>query len=202
MLHLMHRISASFLGLFILFHLGNHLFILNGIESHIAIMKILRTVYRSTLVECVLIICVLFQVCSGIYFVWKRWGQRVGLLEKSQAASGIYLAFFLINHVGAVLVGRIYLNTDTNIYFGIAGMHDIKLKYFFTPYYFLALVALFVHLSTAMHWLTRKRLALSQRNYLAWFTIILGGLLSLILMLGFYGTFESIEIPKNYQYTD
>ena len=119
MLHKFHKISALIIGSFVFVHLINHLFILSGAQQHIGFMESFRVIYRNPVAEIVLLICVLFQVCSGIYFVWRRRGKRSGFFEKAQAISGLYLAYFFLNHVGAVLFGKYIAELDTNIYYGI-----------------------------------------------------------------------------------
>ncbi|MBB3169450.1 hypothetical protein [Simiduia aestuariiviva] len=198
MLHKLHRISAVVIGAFVLVHLINHLFILDGVQSHIEFMDAFRQVYRHMIAESILLLCVIFQIFSGIYFVWRRWGQRSSFIEKAQAFSGLYLAFFFLNHVGAVLYGRVIAQLDTNIYFGIAGFHNPPFHFYFIPYYFLAVVAIFVHIAAAFNWLCRNKISSSLRSKLAYTIMATGCLLSLLLILGFNGWFNEIVIPQKY----
>lgn len=198
MLHKLHRISALLIGLFVFFHLLNHLYILGGIQLHIDVMDAFRLVYRNIIAESVLLLCVFFQACSGVYFVWKRKGQRSGFLEKAQAISGLYLAFFFINHVGSVFFGRFIVEVDTNIYFGIAGFYTSPFQFYFIPYYFLSVVALFVHLASAFNWLGRNSIQQTLRENLSYLIIVVGVALSTILILSFNGVFYEILIPQEY----
>jgi len=197
-IHKFHRLSALIIGSFVVAHLINHLFILGGAQFHIEFMDTLRVVYRNLIVETILLACVLFQVGSGTYFVWKRRGQRSGFLEKAQAISGLYLAFFFLNHVGAVLFGRHIAELDTNIFYGIAGFYTAPFFLFFVPYYFLAVVAFFVHIACAVNWLSRNALPNTQRRRLAYSIIAFGLVFSVLLMLGFNGVFSNIVIPQEY----
>lgn len=104
-----HRLSACVLAAYILLHLGNHLVALAGAHAHIAYMEAIRPLYRHAVVEPVLLACVLFQCGSGIWMVLQQWEKRYGLVAWLQAGSGIYLALFLLFHVGAVLFGRAVL---------------------------------------------------------------------------------------------
>jgi hypothetical protein len=149
-------------------------------------------------VESILLLCVIFQIVSGVYFVWRRWGQRSGFIEKAQALSGLYLAFFFLNHVGAVLYGRLVAQLDTNIYFGIAGFHNPPFHLYFIPYYFLAVVAIFVHIAAAFNWLSRNKILNPLRIKLVYTIMATGCLLSLVLILGFSGWFHEIVIPQQY----
>jgi len=198
MLHKLHRMSALVIGTFIFAHLINHLFILGGVQQHIDVMDAFRVIYRNLIVESVLLLCVAFQASSGVYFVWKRRGQREGFLEKTQAISGLYLAYFFLNHVGVVLFGRVFTGLDTNIYYGIAGFHVAPFQLYFVPYYFFAVVALFVHLASAFNWLSRDKITEALRSRLAFLIIVIGIIISTTLMLGFSGAFGEINIPAEY----
>ena len=201
MLHKFHRISALLIGSFILFHLINHLYILGGAQQHIEFMDTFRLAYRNILVESILLFCVMFQVCSGLYFVWHRRGHRSGFLERAQAISGLYLAYFFINHIGAVLYGRFVADLDTNIYYGIAGFHTEPFQFYFIPYYFFAVVALFVHLASAFNWLSRNSIQQSLRTKFSYVIILIGVTFSTTLILGFCGVFGEISIPQEYSAT-
>ncbi|RLT99886.1 MAG: hypothetical protein D9N11_13965, partial [Ketobacter sp.] len=87
MLHKLHRSSAIIIVAFILLHLFNHLFALQGTAQHIAFMESIRPIYRNTVVEVILMLCVAFQTGSGLYFAWSRKGQRRGFFEKAQVIS-------------------------------------------------------------------------------------------------------------------
>jgi hypothetical protein len=201
MLHKFHRLSALLIGFFILFHLINHLYILGGVKQHIEFMETFRLVYRNVIAESILLLCVMFQVCSGLYFVWQRRGQRSGFLDKAQAISGLYLAYFFINHVGAVLYGRFGAELDTNIYYGIAGFHSEPFQLYFIPYYFFAVVAFFVHLAAAFNWLSRNSIQQPLRTKLAYVIILIGVSISTTLILGFCGVFNELSIPPEYSAT-
>ena len=201
MLHRLHRISATLIVVFVLLHLLNHLFALQGLQQHIAFMEQIRVLYRNIFVEALLLGCVLFQVGSGIYFAWNRRGQRRGFHEKAQVISGLYLAFFFLNHIAAVLYGRTVLGLDTNIYYGIAGFHVDPFQYLFVPYDFLAVVAVFVHIAAACHWLARDTATVKFRKWTSIAIIFSGVMVSNILMDAFCGVFYDIDIPQEYRAT-
>ncbi|MEJ2446092.1 MAG: hypothetical protein P8Y42_22020 [Exilibacterium sp.] len=138
-------------------------------------MESFRVVYRNIIIESILFVCVIFQVSSGVHFVWKR-----------------------LNHIGAVLFGRVSAGLDTNIYYGIAGFHISPFQLYFLPYYFLAVVAIFVHLASAFNWLTRNKITEILRVRIAYSVIIIGITVSVTLMLGFSGVFSEIKIPPEY----
>ncbi len=201
MLLTFHRISACLISGFIVVHLCNHLFAMGGIDTHIAVMEVLRQLYRQPLVEVILLGCVVFQIGSGLLFIKRRWGQRKWFFERLQAISGGYLAFFLVNHVGAVIFGRAQLNLDTNFYFAAAGIHVDPFQFYFVPYYFLAVVAVFCHLACAGHWLLQGRLSLQERNRAGYLVIFVGVVASFLIMLAFSGGLYPVEIPSEFRAT-
>ncbi len=157
-------------------------------------MKVARTIYRQPAVESILLFCVALQVATGLWLVVRGWTQRRGLLPWLQAASGAYVAFFLLVHVAAVLFGRSVLNLDTNFYFAASGLHVPPNQFFFAPYYFFAVLALFTHLGCAAYW----RLPAADRTARALVValpMLVGGAVSLLIVLSLAGMLQPVEIP-------
>ena len=102
----LHAFSALLVAAFACLHLVNHLAGVAGIEAHLAFMKVARSVYRHGWLEPVLLGCITLQVLSGLALVVRGWKRRRGRVAWLQLGSGVYLAFFLLVHVGAVLFGR------------------------------------------------------------------------------------------------
>ena len=125
-----HRISGSFLAIFIIMHLANHLVGLNSVDAHVQFMDSFRAIYRNIFVEILLMLAVCLQIYSGVIFAINGWKSRVGIIPWIQAGSGLYLAFFLLNHVGAIFFGRFALQLDTNFYFAVAGIHVSPFHFF------------------------------------------------------------------------
>lgn len=201
MLHTLHRTSACVIGAFVAAHIVNHLLAIQSPEAHIAFMEAFRQIYRLPVVEIVLLGCVVFQIGSGVYFIKARWGLRRGFFEQVQSASGGYLAYFLLAHVGAVLFGRSILKLDTNFYYAAAGMHVWPFQFYFIPYYFLAVVAIFGHVACALHWLARNRLSTAARNALGCAALVVGVSVSTLIVTAFAGGFHPIHIPEAYRAT-
>lgn len=199
-LRALHRTSAILLVAFAGLHIANHLWSLAGVASHIEFMEAARSIYRRPGVEAVLLSCVAFQAVSGLWFVVRGWKHRRGLVPWLQAMSGAYLAFFFLVHVGAVLYGRSALHLDTNFYFAAAGFHVPAGQLFFAPYYFLAVLALFTHLGCAAYWLfetaPRHLRALSVA-----IPIVVGGVVSLLIVMSLAGKFQPVEVPAEYKAT-
>lgn len=139
-----HRALAVVLALFLTLHLGNHIAGLWGQSAHAEVQSALRTVYRHPLVEPLLLMAVAVQIGLGVALFARR--SRVTL----QAVSGLYLALFLLIHLGAVLSAR-WHGTETDLAFAAAGLHAVGLwPAFFAAYYGLAILAVFAHLSVPL----------------------------------------------------
>lgn len=143
----LHRLTGIVIASFLLLHVVNHLFALGGPALHISVMKFLRHIYRFPPIEVLLLACVIFQIISGIWLVFKKGFLRQPLYVVGQVISGLYLSFFMIYHVRAVLLGRYQWKTDTNFYFaaGVAVRYPEKL--FFIPYYTFSLLCVFIHIA-------------------------------------------------------
>ena len=199
-LRILHRTSAVLVGAFAFVHVVNHLLSLAGVEYHLAFMRAARIVYREPIIEFALLLCVAFQVVSGLLLVIRGWRNRKGFVAWLQAVSGAALAFFMLVHVGSVLFGRTVLNLDTNFYFAAAGFHVAPYQLFFAPYYFLAVLALFTHVGCAAYWNLPPS---SQRVRIAVVALpmLMGGTLSLLIVLSLAGKLEPVEVPAKYKVT-
>lgn len=67
--------------------------------------------------EIILLMCVLFQAPSGVILVFKKGFLKRPSYVKAQILSGLYLSFFMIYHVRAVMFGRYVWNVDTDFLF-------------------------------------------------------------------------------------
>lgn len=194
-----HYFSGLCISLFIGFHLFNHLTALQGAEKHISTMQSLRVVYRNRVVEIILLIAVFIQIISGIRLYKAGKKQESGFYEKLHVWTGLYMAFFLIIHVSAVIAGRLLLKLDTNFYFGVAGLNSFPFNLFFIPYYALAILAFFGHIA-AIH--TKKMkisLFSASPKQQANFIIILGICLTVFIFYGLTNQFKGVVIPAEYR---
>jgi len=145
-----HYISGLFIALFVALHLTNHICGIWGADKHIAVMQLLRIFYRNPLIESVLLLAIALQIYSGLrLFVAKR-KNAFHWFDKLHIWSGLYLSFFFVVHISAILVGRYVLHLDTNFYFGATGINTFPFSLFFIPYYALAIGSLFGHIA-AIH---------------------------------------------------
>jgi succinate dehydrogenase/fumarate reductase cytochrome b subunit len=195
-----HRASAIVIATYALTHIANHLLSLQSVAAHIAFMEAARSLYRYWIVEFVLLFCVAFQIGSGLWFIARGWKERRGLLPWLQAGSGAYLAFFLLIHVSAVLVGRSILQLDTNFYFAAAGFHVPPYQFFFAPYYFLAVLALFTHLGCAAYWQLAAA-SRSARVIAVALPMLVGSVIALLIVLSLAGMIQPVDVPAQYKAT-
>jgi hypothetical protein len=85
-----------------------------GPSTHASFMKAVRTIYRSSMIEPLLIALMLFQVASGIYLALRN-SVPTDRFRTFQVASGVYLAFFVLGHMNSVFFfARTYLGIDTD----------------------------------------------------------------------------------------
>src|SRR5688500_14689044 len=85
-----HRLSGLVISAFLLLHISNHLFALAGPAWHIRVMNFFRLIYRFPPVEILLLMCVIFQITSGIPLIFKKGFLKQPLYVKLQVMSGLY----------------------------------------------------------------------------------------------------------------
>ncbi|MEL7129760.1 MAG: hypothetical protein AAGK23_09450 [Pseudomonadota bacterium] len=191
-LHILHRILACGLGLFIVVHILVHMTAIFGVETHGEVLSFVQPAYRNMFVEPLLVLAILLQVGIGAKLVMVRWKSE----EKSgwgwvQIASGIYLAYFLIMHTSAALFTRHLLRLDTDFHWAAAPLMIAPMTYVFVPYYGLGIVAIFAHLASVVHfgWPTRGETFAKA--------IIGGGIAAATLIVAtFSGLFYEITLPQ------
>lgn len=122
----LHFISGVIIAIYVFFHLVNHLFGFAGVDRYMEVMESFRIVYRNPVVETLLLVAVAFQVVTGVtLFVryiagWIKGQRKITFFNQLQIWTGLYLSYFLVNHVWAVLAGRYIAQVDTGFYYGAA----------------------------------------------------------------------------------
>jgi hypothetical protein len=114
-LRVAHGVSAlAIVAIFLALHITNHLTGLVGPATYDAVMKVFRHVYRTELLQPVLVALFFFQIATGVYFVWRHTAAPSDRFRTFQIASGVYLAFYVLGHMNSVFVfARTYLGIDT-----------------------------------------------------------------------------------------
>ncbi|PJJ59854.1 hypothetical protein [Hymenobacter chitinivorans] len=195
-----HYWTGLLLAVFILAHLGNHLVALWSVPAHLATMRVLRVVYRHPVVETGLLLAVVIQLGTGLRLYWR--GRRLPappVAERVQRLSGLYLVFFLVVHTGAVLTGRAGFGLDTNLYFAAAGINTWPFSLFFVPYYFLAVVAVFLHVAS-LHYLKAAGLFGRVRaRQQAWLIGGAGVVVAGLILFAMTNHLRGLPIPPRYR---
>lgn len=193
-----HYISGLTIALFIALHLFNHVSSIWGAHKHIEIMGHLRVIYRNSVVESMLFIAVAIQIFSGLKLFKKKIKGTTSHFDKLQLWTGLYLAIFLAVHLAAVLVGRLFLNLDTNFYFGVAGLNSFPANLFFIPYYGFAIISFFGHIA-AMH---NRKMKLKIFNLTpakqSKAIFALGFCLTMLILYGLTNHFKGVNLPIEY----
>jgi succinate dehydrogenase/fumarate reductase cytochrome b subunit len=140
-----HGISATVIAVFAAAHVTNHLGGLLGGDTHVAIMRSLRTIYRHPLVEPVLLAALAFQVASGLWLLRRKLPRVASGIDTLQTTTGAYLLVFLLSHLSAVLRAH-HRGVDTD-WSWLAGGELLTDPWSarLVPYYFLAVIAFTVH---------------------------------------------------------
>lgn len=153
-LRVAHGVSAALITCYVVFHLTNHLFGLLGPETHAAIMKAGRVVYRAPLIEPVLVLALLFQASKGVRLAW-RWSRlRRDADRVFQIGSGVYLVAFLLARLNSGLIAaRLVYKIETYSAWAsgapeglIHGAWNIRLL----PHYALGVFFILAHLASGL----------------------------------------------------
>ena len=194
-----HYISGLTITIFVGLHIFNHGLIILGADNHIEIMTTLRHFYRNIFVETILLLAVATQIYSGLTLFFRTKRKTAHTLFKIlQIWSGIYLAIFFVIHVSAVLAGRLVLNLDTNLYFGVAGLNSFPFNLFFIPYYFLAVVSFFGHISAIHNQRMTKNIFGINPYKQSIGILIIGICFAVFPIYGLTNKFRGFQIPTEY----
>lgn len=193
-----HSISGLTITIFVGLHLFNHCYSILGADKHIEIMTTLRHFYRNIFVETILLLAVTTQIYSGLKLFRTKRKTAQTLFEKLQIWTGLYLAMFFVIHLSAVLAGRLVLNLDTNFYFGVVGLNSFPFNLFFIPYYFLAVVSFFGHISAIHNQRMTKNIFRINPYKQSISILTIGICFAIFLIYGLTNKFKGIEIPETY----
>jgi len=146
-----HAMSGAAVALFASAHLANHLAGLFGGDVHTAVMRVLRAGYRNPLIEPALLTAVGFQIASGAWLLAGKLRRLPDRFDTLQTATAAYLIIFFASHVSAVLRARLLRHTDTD-WTWLSGGELLSDPWSarLVPYYFLAVIALAVHVACGL----------------------------------------------------
>jgi len=193
----LHYISGLIITAFIGLHLFNHCWGIFGAEQHIEMMNSLRLLYRNIFVEPLLLIAVLVQIYSGVHLYRINRKKAITGFEKLHIWTGLYLAFFLVIHVTAIMVGRYFFHFDTNYYFSAIGF-TFPYYFFFFPYYSLAILSFFGHIAAVHYKKMKKNLLGLTPTRQSKVILFLGVFITLFVFYGLTNHFTGVNIPTNH----
>jgi hypothetical protein len=152
-LRVAHGVSAlAIVLIFLALHLANHLMFPTGPTAYEAVQKVFRHVYRSNTLQPLLVALILFQVGTGLFFVWRLTAAPSDRFRTFQIVSGVYLAVYVLGHMDSVFIfARTYLSIDTGWNFATgdpAGMIKDPWNIRLLPHYWLAVFFVLSHLAS------------------------------------------------------
>ena len=193
-----HFISGLTITVFVGLHLFNHTLSVFGADKHIEVMNTLRLFYRNIFIETILLIAVLVQVISGLKLFKNNRKKANTQFEKLHIWTGLYLAIFFTIHLTAVFGGRLFLQLDTNFYFGVAGLNAFPFNLFFIPYYGLAILSFFGHIASIHNKKMKQSIFGLAPNGQSISILIFGIILTITIFYGLTNQFNGVAIPKEY----
>jgi succinate dehydrogenase/fumarate reductase cytochrome b subunit len=194
----LHRIAGLTLALFIGIHLANHLVAVFSIDAHIAFMHYARLIYRNPVSEVFLLCAIAVQVPSGIILIRRKKWRGVPFVQKAQIVSGLYLAFFLVAHVFAVMMARYYFRLDTNFYFASSVLFSV-VWWYYVVYYGLSIVAVFTHIASIHYQKILSKTSPKAAQMQGFLISGVGVVCAMIILLAFSGKFYAISIPQEFR---
>lgn len=183
-----HRWNGLGIGVFVVLHFATHLLAWGGIALHTNGLKLARLLYRTPVIEVLLLTALLLQILVGLLLVLAR--VRTGKLTGwgvLQILSGIILALFVLAHVSANLSARFQYGLDTNFFWPAATLVQSPMNRYFYFHYTVPVCALFAHVACALRFNGLRRHS--------WLALAAGPIAALVIILPFTGALYPIELP-------
>lgn len=181
-----HGVSAlTILLLFVGPHIGNHLAGFWSGSVHIAIMNVVRRLYRNDIVQPVLLALIGFQILSGTALVRRRMRMPSDIFGAVQTMCGAYIGIYLLAHMTAVFAAR-YADIDTN-WAWLTRPSDTMLfslsKLRLLAHYWVGPIAIVAHVTCGLRWvLLQHDISPATANRIAWTLITTGAVASSLIM--------------------
>jgi hypothetical protein len=192
-LRVAHGVSAlALVGIFLLLHIANHLVFPAGPGTYEAVMKLFRHVYRTEIVQPLIVALFLFQIGSGLFFVWRETAAPSDRFRTFQIASGVYLAFYVLGHMNSVFIyARTYLGIDTGWGFATGaptGLVKDPWNIRLLPHYWLGVFFVLAHLAAGARAILVAhgiRKAFADRIMIG--GAVIAGIVATVIILGMCG---------------
>jgi hypothetical protein len=182
-----HGVSAlAILPLFVGPHIGNHLAGFWSGSVHIAMMNVVRRIYRDDIVQPILLALIGFQILSGTALVRRRMRMPSDFFGTVQTMCGVYIGVYFLAHMTAVFAAR-HAGTDTN-WSWLTRPNDSLLFSLFKlrliAHYWVGPVAIVTHVTCGLRWVLLQRdISPATANRIAWALITAGVVASSIILL-------------------
>jgi len=199
-LRAIHRATAYFVLAFVALHISNHLIGAFGFETYNHVQSLLRTIYRNTIIEPILITAVVFQLILGLTLLIKSLRKECpkSFWSWLQVVSGILIVLTIGEHLIAMYLARVVSDLDTDFYWPLSVMDGPPFTYYFIPYYFLMVSSVFAHAAAGLHFIGKDRGYSARIDIFAKALIILGLLIATFIVLILNQTFFEIELPPEW----
>jgi hypothetical protein len=178
--------AAAIFVTFLAWHLANHMTAALSMDVNKQIMDLLRTWYRSAVVQPALVALFVFQLLSGLWLLSAKIAHRSDLYSSIQTATGGYLVVYIVSHLIAVFVlGRIFLGIDTTFPWASGEPSGLLLDAWnvrLIPHYSLAVLFVIGHLAMGLRMvLLGHGIHEASANRLTWVICGLGLAVSFVI---------------------
>lgn len=196
----LHRYNAVFLAVFILLHFATHLSGFWGIEAYNMVQSELRRIYRVPLIEWAVLASITVQIVLGGKLLVDRLRAKsvTGFWGWLQIVSGAIFMIFMAQHLYSLGMARLYFSLDTNFYWPASVMSGPWFIYYFAPYYFLGVFALFAHAGAGIRFVLIERGARRVGQWAGIALIVLGLLVGIAIPPIIAGAFFPISLPPEW----
>jgi hypothetical protein len=184
--------ALALVMIFLALHIANHLMFPAGEGTYDVVMKMFRHVYRTDILQPLVVALFLFQIGTGLFFVWRLTAAPSDRFRTFQMASGVYLAFYVLGHMDSVFIfARMYLGTDTGWSFATGaptGLVKDPWNIRLVPHYWLGVFFVLAHLAAGARGVLMAhdvRNAFADRFMIG--GAVVGGIVATVIMLGMCG---------------
>jgi len=192
-LRVAHGVAAlALVVIFLALHIANHLMFPAGSETYDAVMKTFRHIYRTEILQPLVVALFLFQIGTGLFFVWRRTAAPSDRFRTFQIASGLYLAFYVLGHMDSVFIfARTYLGIDTGWGFATGaptGLIKDPWNIRLVPHYWLGVFFVLAHLAAGARAVTMAHgvsKTFADRSMVS--GAVVAGIVATVIVLGMCG---------------
>jgi hypothetical protein len=180
--------GATILVIFLVWHLANHALAMLSPDANKATMLLLRTWYRSGLVQPVLLALFIWQLATGLRLLWAKIAQAGNVYSSIQTATAGYLLFYIPSHLIAVFIlGRWFLGVDTTFEWASGAPSGLLLDTWnvrLIPHYSLAVLFVIGHLAMGLRAvLVGHGVHVALADRVSWIISSIGLALSIVIVV-------------------